>query len=272
MPDKHLGLTFGPYLKSKRQEAGLDLEYISAETRIGKNTLKAIENENHARLYEPVYVKGFIRSFARMVGADADKAVQDYLKSRSEYSKYLDTKQSDTDLAKVKANLGARFIFWAIIVFVATAVAVFAVFFYQQHVRSYYETPSKAAEYDDPDPQNEDNNDKAHAEKESKPSNSEPTDSLTENTPDSKELYTGKKQIAPFELSIIAITETWLKAIIDGEKPVEYFLKPGDNITLEANLRYNLLIGNAAGLQMYLNKQAVQIPGKSGQVVNIKLP
>ena len=77
---------------------------------------------------------------------------------------------------------------------------------------------------------------------------------------------------AKLNLRIVAIDETWMKVVIDGIDTREYMLKAGENITLKAEDNYNLLIGNAAGLQMTLNQKPVAIPGKSGQVVTLQLP
>jgi len=49
-------------------------------------------------------------------------------------------------------------------------------------------------------------------------------------------------------------------------------LKSGDKIALNAKSHYNILIGNAGGVQLNLNGQPVQIPGRMGQVVNLTLP
>ena len=73
-------------------------------------------------------------------------------------------------------------------------------------------------------------------------------------------------------LEIDAIEDTWIKVIIDGHEPVEYLMHPMDHIELEASARINMLVGNAGGVKMCLNDKPVNIPGKSGEIVNIELP
>ena len=80
------------------------------------------------------------------------------------------------------------------------------------------------------------------------------------------------KPAAKLLLRVNTLEETWLKIIIDDLVPMEYSLFPGDRIELEAGSGYNLLIGNAAGVELFLNDQPVAVPGKSGDVVNIELP
>ena len=74
--------SFGGYLKTVRLEKGIKLSTISSQTRISRDTLEALEVGDHARLPAEVFVKGFIRAYARVVGADADVAVKDYLENR----------------------------------------------------------------------------------------------------------------------------------------------------------------------------------------------
>ena len=96
--------------------------------------------------------------------------------------------------------------------------------------------------------------------------------SLTGENAEETEVAAPEEKPDILKLSITANAETWIKIIIDAEKPLEYLLKPGDKIALNANSHYNLLIGNAGGVQMNLNGQPVQIPGRLGQVVNLTLP
>ena len=58
-------LSFGRYLKNIRLEKGLHLDMISKETRIGLHNLALIESEDHKNLPAEVFVKGFLRAYAK---------------------------------------------------------------------------------------------------------------------------------------------------------------------------------------------------------------
>jgi len=73
-------------------------------------------------------------------------------------------------------------------------------------------------------------------------------------------------------LSIHAVKNTWLKVIVDDQEMVKYRLKMGDRLDLTAVLRFNILIGNAEGVQLTLNDRPFPVSGKSGQIVNIEIP
>ena len=73
-------------------------------------------------------------------------------------------------------------------------------------------------------------------------------------------------------LRIIAVERTWLKVIVDGRNARSYDLKPEDRLELEGTNNFNLMIGNATGLQIFLNERPVKIFGSSDQVVSLKIP
>jgi hypothetical protein len=74
------------------------------------------------------------------------------------------------------------------------------------------------------------------------------------------------------KLKVVAVETTWLKIIVDGQRARSYNLKPEERLELEGNHNFNLMIGNASGLNIYLNDRPVKIFGSSGQVVSLKIP
>ena len=71
-------LSFGRYLQAIRLEKKISLEQVSQQTRIGLGNLLLIEQEDHEGLPVEVYVKGFLRSYAKAVGADGDEVIRRY--------------------------------------------------------------------------------------------------------------------------------------------------------------------------------------------------
>ena len=60
----------GDTLRETRQRRGLSLGEIESATRIRKKYLEALEAEDFEALPAPVYVKGFLRTYARYLGLD----------------------------------------------------------------------------------------------------------------------------------------------------------------------------------------------------------
>ncbi|MCH8327252.1 MAG: DUF4115 domain-containing protein [Candidatus Marinimicrobia bacterium] len=69
---------FGSYLKHERELRGVPLEEISATTKIHIRFLQALENNQFDELPGEVFIKGYIRSFAKTIGSDEDEMINVY--------------------------------------------------------------------------------------------------------------------------------------------------------------------------------------------------
>jgi cytoskeletal protein RodZ len=70
--------TFAEGLKRAREEAGITIERVSAKTRIDIKFLEAIERGDIDFLPE-LYVKAFIKQYAKVLGLDEEETLQDFL-------------------------------------------------------------------------------------------------------------------------------------------------------------------------------------------------
>jgi hypothetical protein len=73
-------------------------------------------------------------------------------------------------------------------------------------------------------------------------------------------------------LKVVAVKETWIKVQIDGQDSKEYQLNTGDHLELEASSGFNLLMGDARGVELTLDDKPFKISGKDGQVVTVQIP
>lgn len=67
----------GAELRAAREAQGLDLAAVAAQCRVRTSYLEAIESGEVQRLPEPVFVQGFIRTYARSLGLDPDTLLAD---------------------------------------------------------------------------------------------------------------------------------------------------------------------------------------------------
>ncbi len=65
----------GERLRAAREARGLSLSDVADQIRIRTVYLSAIEDENWSMIGAPVYIRGFIRTYARFVGLDPEEAV-----------------------------------------------------------------------------------------------------------------------------------------------------------------------------------------------------
>ena len=237
--------SFGRYLQSKRLEKKINLEKVSEETRIAINNLRLIEKENLEALPDDVFVKGFLRSYARAIGADGDEAVKLY-----EARLNMISRLADAGSFSPRSSLFAwRNLILSIIVILAViALTLYGVSYFQGRVPKpeIVEAPAGSE------------NSKAA------PSRQETDSSVKKGaTP---------KPLEKLVLHITAVDNTWIKVIVDNKDSKEYNLMSGEKLEMEASAGFNLLIGNAGGLELEFNGKPIIISGKAGEVVNIQLP
>ena len=71
--------TVGEQLRRRREQAGMTLSEVAAQTRIPRWILSDVERDDLARIPGGVYIRGYITSFARAVNLDGDKLWAEYL-------------------------------------------------------------------------------------------------------------------------------------------------------------------------------------------------
>ena len=74
----------GKTLKEIREKMGIDLKNVAAETKINMKILEWIEEEALEKLPALVYLKGFLRGYARALGLDPQKVIDGYLQFLSD--------------------------------------------------------------------------------------------------------------------------------------------------------------------------------------------
>lgn len=242
--NEHNGeLSFGRLLKTLRNRKELDLKTISDETRIAVGTLRLLEAEAYEKLPDEVFVKGFLRAYANMLGTDANRIIQSYLVGRHQYFQSI---QFENSLARTGKS------FWPHLMLSAGLFACIIV-------------ASVAILKNHNDNQEPDVNT-------SKLEKIEITNTASTDTADIQSPTIQEEVRADQLLQINAVEETWLKIIIDNQDPKQYSLNPGDHLELKATAGFNLLIGNATGVQIRLNNRPIAVDGRHGQVVTLKLP
>lgn len=69
----------GETLRMAREQRGLSLDVISQRTKIGTEKLRAIEENDIQRLPSGIFLRGFVRAYAREVGLDVEDTVNRYI-------------------------------------------------------------------------------------------------------------------------------------------------------------------------------------------------
>ena len=77
----------GKTLRQIREKMGIDLKTISMETKINMRILEWIEEEAFDKLPPMVYLKGFLRAYAKSLDLDPQRLIEGYLRFLAENKK-----------------------------------------------------------------------------------------------------------------------------------------------------------------------------------------
>jgi cytoskeleton protein RodZ len=76
--DQGEGLPIGEVLKRTRARHKIDIRIVEQQTKIRIKYLRALENEDWDVLPGPAYARGFLRTYAQVLGLDGDALVDEY--------------------------------------------------------------------------------------------------------------------------------------------------------------------------------------------------
>ena len=71
-------LSIGTRLAAARKKCELDIGVVANELNLDANIITALENDDTAALPAAIFVKGYLRNYARLVGLPEDEMVSDY--------------------------------------------------------------------------------------------------------------------------------------------------------------------------------------------------
>jgi cytoskeleton protein RodZ len=239
--------SFGQYLQTIRIQKQIRLEQVAEQTRVRFAILQAIEHEDFTRLPPDVFTIGFLKAYAEAIGADPNEAVQRYHAQQRLRQQTLKGEPTP----EPRRSVSGKLVFALAMLAALIAACLFA---YRQWQRSSALIPP-ALSSQAPDE-----------------AESPPTEHFTAQ-PSSASPKAPALPVSPRHRLVIAAHEnSWVKVVIDQGAASEHKLKAGDQLRLEAQTGFNLLIGNVGGVKISLDNQPVTIPGKRGEVVNIHLP
>ncbi len=118
--------TAGATLRSAREKAGLRLDEIAVRTRIPLNVLEAIEHDDTAKLGQPVYVRGYLRKYAKAMNLQESQVLTAF-DARAMAPPPETTRPAEEQVEEPAS--GSRAILWVLAVIILAAVAGAAVMY-----------------------------------------------------------------------------------------------------------------------------------------------
>ncbi len=77
--------SFGERMQREREMRTISLDEIAESTKIGTRMLRALEEEDFAKLPGGIFNKGFVRAYAKYLGLNEEQAVADFMAAFSEF-------------------------------------------------------------------------------------------------------------------------------------------------------------------------------------------
>ncbi len=228
----------GRFLKARREEKGFTIAQISNVLCVRKSLIEAMEQGNWAMLPHHVYVRGYIKEYANFLNV-FDEIADDLAEEEKTAPPEIPVQQM---VEPPRKKIPRKVFVYSVIVLVLLGYLIVN---RTQRDQQTYAPPVETT------------------------SHISSTGALgpgpAENMPPSSHIPDKKM------LMISCHERTWVSVIIDDKEKKEFMLNPQEVIMLSAQERFDLLIGNAGGIKMFLNGKDVQFSGKNGEVKRIKL-
>ena len=251
--------TVGERLQAAREQAGLTLADISEQTKIQRWILEAVERDDLSRVPGGVFIRGYLTSFARAVGLNAERIWADY---RAQMRMVAVEAEPDDVETPPRGGLSP----WAV-VGIAAAVLVAAVVWHNR-LRSNPDTVfvPPPAHTPAPEPQQRTTEVVPAAAPTSGPA-AEAVAAVNSRAvlPISPALPT------PLIVEIHASSDVWVEAKADGEQRVYRLVTAGEDVRLAARSEIVLRVGDASAVTYTINGMQGRPLGGPGVVREIAI-
>ena len=230
----------GEEFRSAREARGLTLSDVAEQIHIRSVYLNAIENDDWAAIGAPVYVRGFIRTYARFLALDAGEAVAQFNETAPVERPAPTATAAGDERERPMPSL------WTIVAaLVALALVAFVGYEYWQYSQgSSSVAPAAVAPAAQPS---------------ASPTGSEAPVAEASTIP--SPAAAGRHRLA------IRLTQrSWLRVTVDGKTVIEGIFPAGTSRTFTGSIA-DVRAGNAGGVTVAANGRSPAPMGKDGDVV-----
>ncbi len=247
---------FGDYLRAAREARKIPLERISATTRISVRLLEALENEQFERLPGGVFNVSFVRQYARLVGLDEEEAVARFKAVAPPFEISLWEAENDdavgprsalSRLAEDLADYARRYKMT-----LTGALMAMLLLSGGMHLFQNLEAPDESSATD-------------RAERPAAPL-ANVADLSAEESATAVNPSPAPESDAPIQLQLKLTDTVWVRVVADGKRVLEDNLRAGEVRSIEATNSVSLIVGNAGGVRVALNGEAMPPIGPPGRV------
>jgi cytoskeletal protein RodZ len=247
--------SFGAWLRHQREARSVSLREIADASKISLRYLDALEQDRFDVLPAPVFARGFLREYARVVGLNPDEVVNLFLVAledrpggapRSEPARAPRQRRSNS-------NVGYGLLLaLAVIAFLAVAAAL------SFYVERKGEAAPAASSFVAPAP----------------PAAPAPAPAVEAPAPvTDPATAVGAVEAAPapqatsLQLVLSFREDCWVETVVDGRRRNSELRAGGETVAIEAEESVLLTLGNAAAVGVEVNGRPFALPESGGRVV-----
>jgi cytoskeleton protein RodZ len=236
--------TLGERFRAAREARGMSLSDVAEQIRIRSLYLAAIEEEKWGAIGAPVYVRGFLRTYARFLGLDPEEAVAAFNRTQPAPAQPAPLERDEPGARRAAAPWATSVLLWTAGI-VAVLLIAFVTF-------SELTMPRRAAVQ--------------VAQASASPSAPTPAGSASPGPSAAPSSAPAAAQDGPRSLALVLSAPSWLRVTVDGSVSMEGTFPAGTSKTFHGK---NALvrIGNAGGVEVYVDGKDLGKLGKSGDVV-----
>jgi cytoskeletal protein RodZ len=228
----------GTHLRNIRNQKRISLEDVSAKTMIQRRFLDAIEQGQPEHLPEALYVRGFIRRYAEMLGLDGVQLSETFPLGREILASSNAGLMNTSSTALRPWHL---YIFYTALI-LAAGTGLSYIVSRQSAPRNGGSAPATTAAAP------------AKSTVKPKPAVAKP-----------------KPQTAPVEAKLTLKADSYLEITADGNSVYVGTLKSGSTKTITAKETIRVSAGNAGGVMLGANSQAPKAMGQNGEVKEVTI-
>ncbi len=224
----------GERFRAARAARGLSLSDVAEQIRIRSLYLAAIEEENWNAIGAPVYIRGFLRTYARFLGLDPEEAVAAFNRTQPAAPSAVTPAVAEPTARRAPTVRGTALVWVAAVV----AVVLIAFVVYNELTMRRGQAPANLSE-----------------------ATPEPSPTLAEPSASPPGLRPGGTN----SLALVLTAPSWLRVTVDGSVSMEGTFPAGTSKTFHGRTAL-VRIGNAGGVEIYVDGKDVGKLGKSGDV------
>jgi cytoskeletal protein RodZ len=232
----------GEYLKQLREEKKISVSQVAQTLKTKLETIHALEANDFEKIPAPTYVKGYLRSYANLLGIDADSLLMEYNRQFPQAKQPLVPpvhKIPNVNIDMMKVFKSKIFIFStiSIIILISLIIAIVKI--------SHRKTKIHPAKKEIPEQTQQ-----VQAKQEIIQKETQKTEEHTGATPKPNTPFS-----LPLSLSANAIDNVWIRVNADGKTIFEGVLQKSDKENWQAQSEFKLRVGNPSKLNLSVNNK-----------------